>query len=262
MSLTRGSGPFGEEPAGTFNFEVRAPRGHVLYWEACPRRVRVVFGGETVADSRRARLLHETGRPPVYYFPEEDVRRDRMRDSAHRTRCPFKGEARYRSLTVGDRIAEDAVWLYPEPLEGAPPLAGHVAFYWDRMDRWLEEDEEVLVHPRDPYHRIDVLRASRHVRVRFAGALVAETRAPRLLFEAGLAPRAYIDPQDVRAELLVESATRTRCPYKGLASWASVRVGERTAEDAAWCYAEPLHDAESVRGWLCFDPEKVDLEVS
>jgi uncharacterized protein (DUF427 family) len=106
MALTLGTGPFGEQSNGTFNFEAKPPRGHTLYIEDSPRRVWGVFNGETVADSRRVKLLHETGHLPVYYFPEEDPRHDLLEPSDHTTHCPFKGDASYRSVRVGDRVAE------------------------------------------------------------------------------------------------------------------------------------------------------------
>jgi uncharacterized protein (DUF427 family) len=134
MALALGSGPFGEKSAGAFSFEVTAPRDHALYLEGSSRRVRVIFGGETVADSRSVKLLHETGHLPLYYFPQQDVRMDPLEATDHTTHCPFKGDASYRSVKVGARVAENAVWGYPEPLETFPPIARHVAFYWDAMD--------------------------------------------------------------------------------------------------------------------------------
>ena len=137
MTLTIGTGPFGDQGDKAFNFEVQAPRDHVLYFEDSPRRVRVVFGGETVADSRRVKLMHEAGLLPVYYFPEEDARRDLLEESDHTTHCPFKGDASYWSVRVGDRVAENAVWGYPEPIEGAPHIAGYLAYYWNKMGAWF-----------------------------------------------------------------------------------------------------------------------------
>jgi uncharacterized protein (DUF427 family) len=134
MTLTIGTGPFGVQGEKTFNFEVRAPRDHVLYLEESPKRVRVMFGGEVVADSRHAKLLHEAGPLPVYYFPMEDVRTDLLEESDHTTHCPFKGDASYWSVRAGDRVAENAAWGYPEPIESCPPISGHVAFYWNKMD--------------------------------------------------------------------------------------------------------------------------------
>ena len=261
MTLTIGTGPFGDQGEKAFNFEVRAPGDHILYFEASPRRVRVVFGGETVADSRRVKLMHETRYLPVYYFPEEDVRMDLLETTDHTTRCPFKGDASYWSVRVGEKVAENAVWSYPEPIETAPPIAGYLAFYWPKMDYWYEEDEEVFVHARDPYHRVDVLESSRHVKVSVNGQVVAETDRPTILFETGLPPRYYIPPEDVRDDVLVPSDKQTQCPYKGVASYNSVEAGGETMEDIVWHYPEPIAAAEKIRNNLSFFNEKVDLEV-
>jgi uncharacterized protein (DUF427 family) len=261
MTLTIGTGPFGDQGEKTFNFDVQAPGDHVLYFEDSPRRVRVVFGGETVADSRRVKLMHETRYLPVYYFPEEDVRMDLLEATDHTTRCPFKGDASYWSVRVGEKVAENAVWSYPEPIETAPPIAGYLAFYWRKMDHWYEEAEEVFVHPRDPYHRVDVLESSRHVKVSVNGEVVAETDRPAILFETGLPPRYYIPPEDVREDVLVPSDKHTQCPYKGIASYHSVEAGGETVKNLVWHYPEPIAAAAKIRDNLSFFNEKVDLEV-
>jgi uncharacterized protein (DUF427 family) len=261
MTLTIGTGPFGDQGEKTFNFAVEAPRDHVLYFEDSPRRVRVMFGGETVADSRRVKLMHEKGLLPIYYYPEEDVRMDLLEESDHTTHCPFKGDASYWSVRVGDKLAENAVWSYPDPIDSALQLGGYLAFYWRKMDHWYEEDEEVFVHPRDPYHRVDVLESSRHVKVRVNGEVVAETQRPKVLFETGLPPRYYIPPEDVREEALVPSDKETQCPYKGVASYYSVEVGGEQVEDLIWYYSEPILEAAKMKGHLAFFNEKVDLEV-
>src|SRR5919202_165069 len=194
MTLTIGTGPFGKQSNGMFNFDTGVLQPHTLYFKDSPRRVRVMFNGETIADSKRVKLLHETGHLPVYYFPKEDVRMDLLEESDHTTHCPFKGDASYWSVKVGDRVAENAVWGYPEPLEDAPPISGYVAFYHGAMDKWLEEDEEIIGHPRDPYHRVDVLNSSRHVRAIVNGEVVAETYQPKILFETSLPPAYYFHP--------------------------------------------------------------------
>lgn len=260
MSLTIGSGPFGESTQGEFNFTRSGP-AHVLLWEDSPRRVRVQFGGEMIADTFHPKLLHETGLLPVYYLPEQSLRKDLLEPTEHHTHCPFKGDASYWSVRAGGRTAENAVWSYPRPLEGAPPLSGYYAFYWDRMDHWFEEDEEVFVHACDPYHRVDALDSSRHVRVLLDGEVLADSLRPRILFEAGLPPRYYLPAEDVRTELLTPTATLTRCPYKGLASYWSVRAGGRTIDDLVWSYATPLPAVAKIAGRLCFFNERVDLEV-
>jgi uncharacterized protein (DUF427 family) len=261
MTLTIGTGPFGEQSNGTFNFDTGVLREHTLYLEDSPRRVRVTLGGETVADSRRVKLLHETGHLPVYYFPEEDVRMDLLEESDHTTYCPFKGDASYWSVRVGDKVAENAVWGYPEPIDSAPPLTGYVAFYWNKMDAWYEEREQVFVHPRDPYHRVDILDSDRHVKVQLNGEVVAETDRPKVLFETGLPPRYYIPPEDVRMEMLTPTEKETQCPYKGVASYWSVEAGGERVENLVWSYRDPIPEAAKIKGLLCFFNEKVDLEV-
>jgi uncharacterized protein (DUF427 family) len=261
MTLTIGTGPFGDQGDKAFNFDVRAPRDHALYLEESPKRVRVVLGDETVADSRRAKLLHEAGLLPVYYFPQEDVRMELLEESEHTTHCPFKGDASYWSVRVGERVVENAVWGYPEPIDSCPPIAGLVAFYWNKMGEWYEEDEQVFVHPKDPYHRVDVLESSRHVKVKVGGEVVAETQRPKILFETGLPPRYYIPPEDVREDVLLKSEKTTQCPYKGIASYYSVEAGGERVEDLVWYYPEPIPETTTIKGHLAFFNEKVDLEV-
>ncbi|HEX9032169.1 MAG TPA: DUF427 domain-containing protein [Streptosporangiaceae bacterium] len=114
------------------------------------------------------------------------------------------------------------------------------------------------MHPRDPYHRVDVLHSSRHVRVVMLGETVAETTRPRLLFETNLPTRYYIPPRDVRLDLLVASETSTQCPYKGVASYYGVRAGDTVARDVAWTYRFPIPECPKIEGLICFFNEKVD----
>jgi uncharacterized protein (DUF427 family) len=256
MALTVGTGPFGQHPGGNFNRDMPEHKG-LIYFEDQPRRIRAMFNGETVVDSTHAKMLHEHGHLPLYYFPEDEVRTDLLEATDHHTRCPWKGEASYWSLRVGDRLAENAVWGYPEPLDGAPPLAGYRAFYWDKMDEWLEEDEPAIVHARDPYHRTDVLESSRHVQASVGGDVVAESTRTLVVYETGLPPRWYFPPDDVNRELFADSDTHTGCAYKGFASYWSVG-GE---EDVAWYYPEPTRDFQRIAGRIAFFNERVDLEV-
>jgi uncharacterized protein (DUF427 family) len=231
------------------------PKG-LIYLEDSPRRIRARFAGETVVDSRHAKLLHEHGHLPVYYFPEDEIRTDLLEPTDHRTHCPWKGDASYWSVRVGDRVSENAAWGYPDP-----PWAGYRAFYWNKMDEWLEEDEPAVVHARDPYHRVDILDTSRHVKVTVEGEVVAETDRARVIFETGLPPRWYFPPEDVRADVLAPSEKRTGCAYKGFASYWSVKVNGHVEEDLVWTYKEPRRDAERITGYLAFFNERVDLEV-
>jgi uncharacterized protein (DUF427 family) len=212
--------------------------------------------------STDAKLLHETGYLPVYYLPEDDVRTDLLHPTDHTTHCPFKGDASYWSIRVGDDERENAVWSYPQPVEGAPPLKRLLAFYFDAVDEWWEEAERIGVHPRDPYHRCDVARSDRHVVVRVGSEVVADSTRPTLLFETGLPPRFYLPEADIEEDLLEPSETRTSCPYKGTTSrYFTVIAGDERLVDVAWAYDDPHAEVAGIAGLIAFYNEKVDLEV-
>ena len=194
-------------------------------WEDSRRRVRTIFGGVTIADSTRVMLLHEAGRLPVFYFPIEDVRMDMVEATEHSTHSPLKGDASYWTIRVGDQVAENATWSYLSPVPGEPEITNYMAFYWDKMDAWFEEDEQVFAHARDPYKRVDILAGSHHVRVVLGGEVVADTWHPRLLIETGIITRYYIPEQDIRMELL-ESTDHYLLSIQGQ-SIVLVRQGRR-----------------------------------
>jgi len=254
MGLTMGTGPFGKQPAGTFNFEPDAK--HVLYLEPSPRRVRGVTGGETVVDSTDVALLHETGHLPVWYFPRSDVRFDLLAATDHTSHCPFKGDARYWTIRAGGRVAENKVWGYPEILPETPDITDRVAFYWDAVDHWYEEDEEVFVHPRDPYHRVDSIKSSRAVKISLDGVVLAESSRPVAVFETGLPTRWYLPKEDI-ARPYEASEKSTACPYKGTASYWNVGGHE----NVAWSYESPIAVAAALTGLVAFYDEIVDVDI-
>lgn len=260
MSLTIGNAPFGPKPRGRFNFRREGPE-RTLYWEPFPKRVRAELGGEVVADSRGVMALHETGHLLVFYFPLEDVAAELLEATARSTHCPLKGDASYWTVRAGGSIAENAAWAYEDPIESAAFLKGYISFDYDAMDAWFEEADRIYAHPRDPYHRFDVHQAARRVVVRANGVVVADSVRPQILFETGLPPRFYLPPADVHTDLLERSGTVTHCPYKGKAQhWSLDIMGERTA-DAAWTLPDPIGEAEAVRDWFCFYPDKAEIEV-
>jgi len=260
MTLTIPPGPLSSAPRDTANYRIEAP-AHRLLLDPFPRRVRAVFAGTAVLDTTRAMLLHESNLLPQLYVPREDVGEDLLRPSDRTTHCPFKGDARYWSVMAGDRTAPDAVWAYPEPLPAAEWLRDYVAPYWDPMDAWFDEDEEVFGHLRDPYHRVDARLSSRRVQVLADGEVVAETRRPVLLSETGLPNRFYIPPADVRSEVLELSATHSVCPYKGTASYRSLHTPSGIVEDAAWFYPDPMDGVRGIAGLLCFAADRVEIRV-
>lgn len=221
-----------------------------------PRHVRVMFGGATIADSKRAKLVRETDVLPAYYFPKEDVRTDLFIASAFKATCPLKGEASYWSIRSGGKSAENAAWSYLNPNPAAGAIKDHIAFDWPKMDRWMEEDEELHKHARDPFKRVDALPSKRHVRVVIDGHTVAETRRPHLVFETNHPVRYYIPQEDVRMDLLTASTTKSRCPYKGEASYWSVKLGNETFADLVWGYMDPIPEIPKIRGLVCFWQER------
>jgi uncharacterized protein (DUF427 family) len=236
--------------------QLARPLADEIAFEPTQRRVRVMFGGVTIADSRGVMLMLEKKRLAVYYFPLKDVRLDLFVPTSYRNTHAGKGEATFYSVKVAARVAEKAAWRYLEPER--PDLKDYVAFYWDKMDAWFEEDDEVFVHPRDPYHRVDVLHSSRHVKVVVGGVVVAETNRPSLLFETGLPTRYYIPKVDTRLDLLTPTNASTRCPYKGKASYWSVNVAGKEFKDIVWSYPAPIPECPKIENLLCFYDEKVD----
>jgi uncharacterized protein (DUF427 family) len=194
----------------------------VVYVEPWPRRVRAFAGDEAIVDSERAVLVYVSGHLPHYAFPVEDV---------------------------------------ASASEPEPEVEGYVQVPWDAADRWLEEDDEVIVHPHDPYHRIEVLRSSRHVRVRVNGELVAESSQPRILYETGLPPRYYLPQGDVRMDALEPVDMQTGCAYKGWASYWDAPTAAARVPAVAWSYPEPLPEGEAIRNLVCFFQERPEIEV-
>jgi len=235
---------------------IHGDAGHWVHISQSPRHVRVFFGGEVVANSKRAKLVREAEVLPAYYFPKEDVRTDLFTASPHKSNCPVKGAASYWSISAGGRSAENAAWSYANPLPGASAIQDHFAFEWPKMDKWMEEEEELYKHARDPYKRVDALPSARHVRVVIDGQTVAETRRPHLVFETNHPVRYYIPQEDVRMDLLLASATTSRCPYKGLASYWSVKLGKEIFDDLVWGYMETIPECPKIKGLLSFFHEQ------
>jgi Uncharacterized protein conserved in bacteria len=235
---------------------IHGDAGHWLHISQSPRHVRVFFGGEVIADSKQAKLVREAEVLPAYYFPKEDVRTDLFTASEQRSDCPVKGAAAYWSIKAGGRSADNAVWSYVNPLPAASGIKDHFAFDWPKMDKWMEEAEELYKHARDPYKRVDALPSARHVRVVIDGQVVAETRRPHLVFETNHPVRYYIPQEDVRMDLLVASPTTSRCPYKGPASYWSVKLGDETFNDLVWGYMETIAECPKIKGLLSFFHEQ------
>ncbi|WP_019853970.1 DUF427 domain-containing protein [Actinopolyspora mortivallis] len=226
--------------------------------ETSAKRVRTVFGGHVVADTRRPVLVWEHPYYPTYYVPREDVRAE-LTEAGEVRHSRRLGEGTvYDVVTDSARAPAAAIGYRNCPL---PRLRELVRIDWNAMDEWFEEDEPVYVHPRDPYTRVDILESSRHVVVRLDGVTVADSHHPRILFETGLPPRYYLPLPDVRMELLRPSEHVTRCPYKGTATYWHVHTGEAEHTDVAWIYRTPLPESHKIAGLVCFHDERVDLHL-
>ena len=208
------------------------------------RRVRALFNGAYVVDTIDAKFVWE--KP---YYPTLFVPRSACCDKY------FSGDDTVLTITVNGRSAQAKAYISGE-------LDGLVKIPFGDMDSWFEEDEEVFVHFKDPYKRIDILPSSRHVQVSVGGVAVADTHSARLLLETSLVTRYYIPKTDVRLDLLKETDLHTSCPYKGIASYYSVELDNKQAfQNIVWWYPTPTMESAKITGLVCFYNEKVEIKV-
>jgi len=230
--------------------------GHV---QPAPRRVRGVLAGRTVFDTLQARYVWESVRYPQYYIPLADIDTTLLVDEDHPQKLRL-GTARRHGLHVGDTRRPGAARVYGD--DAAPGIAGTARFEWDSLDAWYEEDEEVFVHPRNPYTRVDAVRSTRHVLVEVDGVVLAESTAPVMVFETGLPTRYYLDRTAVDLTHLMPNVTRTACPYKGRTTeYWDARAGDTVVPDAAWAYAFTTAALQPIAGLVAFLNERLDITV-
>lgn len=222
--------------------------------ETSPKRVRVMLGGVWVADGNPL-LVWDSPYYPTYYFRTDDIATGVLAEVDSSSHHDDMGAGTNFDVSAGDAVAKDAATQY----RAAPhaSVADAVRFDWGAMDHWFEEDEEVHVHARSPYHRVDVLHSSRHIRIEIDGNVIADTHSPTLLFETGLPTRYYLPKADVRMDLLTPTELVTSCPYKGNASYWS--YGDH--RNIAWGYSFPTTESAKVAGLVCFYDEKVDVYI-
>jgi uncharacterized protein (DUF427 family) len=228
--------------------------------EPVPRRIRAVVAGETVLDTANALYVWEAPYYPQFYIPLADVRPDVLVDEDHVQKLK-RGTARRHGLRVGDVSRPGTVRVYTEDAQSG--LAGFARFDWAALDAWFEEDEQVFVHPRSPYTRVDALRSTRRVTVAVDGVRLAESSSTVMVFETGLPTRYYFNRTEIDFHHLVPTDTQTACPYKGTTSgYWSARVGDTTHEDIAWAYDFPTGPLLPIAGLVAFYNEKVELTVA
>jgi uncharacterized protein (DUF427 family) len=222
------------------------------------KRVRILLAGELVADTTSPMLVWEIPYYPTYFVPAADVRAKLVPYGTESDK--LLGEAEVLSVEVpGGATAVGAARRYPD--SRARQIHDAVRFEWNAMSEWLEEDEPVYTHPRDPHTRVDILASSRHVRIEIDGVTVADSTSPRILFETGLPPRYYLPLTDVRMDLLRPSDSVTHCPYKGSAAYWSVDTGANVHKDVVWIYRTPLPESQKIAGLAAFYDEKVDVFI-
>ncbi|HZC25982.1 MAG TPA: DUF427 domain-containing protein [Actinopolymorphaceae bacterium] len=254
MGLSWQQGPLGAGPVGHFLTAEPLPE-RLLFAEPLRRRMRVQFAGDWIADSEDVVLLHEPGHYPVALFPIADVRPGVLVPEQRTTKHRELGDTAWYAVSVGDRTTARGAWQYTALPEYAGELRDRVAFAWRAMDAFYEEDERIVGHAADPYHRIDVRQTSRHLVVRDGDRVIADTTRPIALYESGFAPRWYVPREDVDDGALALTDDQTFCPYKGMAGYYD--IGDR--KGAAWFYPKAWPEAGRVADHVSFEPDKVDV---
>jgi uncharacterized protein (DUF427 family) len=223
--------------------------------EDSPKRIRVLFGGELVVDTRKAKLVWESRYYPTYFFPKSELSPEYLQLASEH---PTNGDT--YDLIIASKKAAGAVTIYSGT--NYQHLNGLLKIKFSEADAWFEEDEQIFVHPKDPYKRVDVLNSSRHIRVEIDGVEVANSHAPKLLYETGLPVRSYLPKTDCRLDLLVPSDLTTSCPYKGDAHYYHVQVSpEKRVDNVVWWYRNPNLECAAINGLVAFYDEKVDVFV-
>ncbi|WP_377266973.1 DUF427 domain-containing protein [Peterkaempfera sp. SMS 1(5)a] len=256
MGLSWQQGPLSPTASGRFLTPEPMPE-RLLFAERLRRRMRVRFNGEWIADSEDVLVLHEPARYPVAYFPRADVRADVLVPSDRTTRHQDLGDTTWYSVQAHGHTAERAAWEFVGLPQHANELKGRIAFAWRAMDAFYEEDERILGHAADAYHRIDIRRTVRTLEVLSDGTTVARTENPVVLYESGFAPRWYVPRADIDQSRLVSAEGQTFCPYKGLADYYDIDGAKR----AAWTYRRAYPEVGHIEDMVSFEADKVEVRI-
>jgi uncharacterized protein (DUF427 family) len=256
MGLSWQQAPLSPGAIGRFLVAEPLPK-RLLYAEPLRRRMRVRFAATWIAESEDVLLLFEPGRYPVAYFPERAIVPGTLEPSQHTSRHPDLGATSWYTVRAGDKAAARAAWQHGDLPAHAGDLRGRIAFAWPAMDAFYEEDERILSHASDAYHRIDIRQTSRHLVVRDGARIVAETRRPLALYESGFAPRWYVPRADIDESALIPAKLETFCPYKGICSYYDIGAGQR----AAWSYRQAYRQVERISDFVSFEPDLIAVEL-
>jgi uncharacterized protein (DUF427 family) len=256
MGLAWQQGPIAPGAIGHFLVPDPLPE-RLLFAEPLRRRMRVRFGGEWIADSEDVVLLHEPGHYPVAYFPVGAVTDGVLEPAERTTRHRDLGQTSWYTVRAGTGSTARAAWQHTELPGYAGDLKGRVAFAWRAMDAFYEEDERIVGHAADPYHRIDIRQTSRHLVVRYQGRVIADSGRPLALYESGFAPRWYVPRADVDSAALTPAEDQTFCPYKGMCSYYDIA----DVKGAAWSYEDAWPEVGRIRGMVSFEADKVEVSL-
>jgi uncharacterized protein (DUF427 family) len=252
MGLSWQQGPLSPGRVGRFLVPDPVP-DRLLYAEPLRRRMRVRFGGAWIADSEHVVLLHEPGRYPVAYFPQDSIAAGALQPGEYATHHRDLGLTSWYAVRAGEHSRARAAWQHTELPAHASELQARVAFAWAAMDAFYEEDERIVGHAADSYHRIDIRQSARRLQVRSGDRLLADSARPLVLYESGFAPRWYVPRADIERSALTPVEGQTFCPYKGLASYYDVAAAHR----AAWSYQNAWTEVRRISGLVSFEPDKV-----
>jgi uncharacterized protein (DUF427 family) len=248
-----------DQPRDLVVTDYPSPLSQVNQTAPVPRRIRAVLNGRVVLDTTAALYVWEWERYPQYYIPIADIDPAVLVDERHEQKLS-RGTAHRYGLAVGEVSRPAALRVYGDDARFG--VGGRARFEWDAVDAWYEEDEQVFVHPRDPYTRVDALRSTRHVRVELDGAVLAESASPVMVFETGLPTRYYLNRGEVNFTRLTPADTVTACPYKGTTSgYWTAHVNGKTYPDIAWSYDFPTGQLLPIAGLVAFYNEKVDIVI-
>jgi uncharacterized protein (DUF427 family) len=256
MGLAWQQGPLATGAIGRFLVPGPLPE-RLLFAEPLRRRMRVRFGEVWVADSEDVVLLHEPGHYPVAYFPLGDVSPDVLSAAMHTTRHRDLGPTSWYTVRAGEQSKDRAAWQHTELPDYAGELKERVAFAWRGMDAFYEEEDRIVGHAADPYHRIDIRKTSRHLVVQHGNQVIADSARPLALYESGFAPRWYVPRADVNESALTPVDFQTFCPYKGVCSYYDIGDARR----AAWSYLDAWPEVGAVAGFISFEADLADVSL-
>ena len=256
MGLSWQQGPLSPGAIGKFLVRESLPK-RLLYVEPLRRRMRVRFGGTWIADSENVLVLFEPGRYPVAYFLKTDISPGSLQGTEHTTRHPDLGPTSWYSVRAGEHSAPRGAWQHMDLPVYASELQARVAFAWTAMEAFYEEDERILGHAADSYHRIDIRQTSRSLVARHGDRVIADTKRPLVLYESGFAPRWYVARADIDESALVLVEQQTFCPYKGMCSYYDIGAARR----AAWSYREAYPEVGRISDLVSFEPDIISVKL-